>query len=143
MSGPTDVDLDAFIAESLPEPQLNTMARDLTQPKDPDVAFIVRELRAVMNGQINKLRIMIAVHQGVLIARRLKVAGPQKKLLLSDALYFLVDHSGMSEDDKLASRMLLDLGMGDTIDNLVFMATNKINMTGGASFPFCCFAQVE
>ncbi len=141
MSGlkPTDVDLTAFIAESLPTPE--PAVRDSTPlPIDPQVAYIVRELRAVLNGDINKLKIMIAVHQGVLIARKLRVAGPEKKVLLSTALYFLVDNSGMSDDDKLASRMLLDLGLSDTVDSLVFMATNKLNMKPGQGF-LCCFAR--
>ena len=133
MSQPTDVDINAFIAQSIvAEPQVvaNTLL-----PQNPQVAYIVRELRAVLNGEVNKLKIMVAVHQGVLIMRKLQMSGKQKKFVLSEALYFIVDNSSMSDDDKLASRMLLDLGMGDTIDNLVFMATNKLSMKPGG----CCF----
>lgn len=125
----SQAEIDAFIAQSIvpSEPSVLPEVIDI----DPQVAYVVRELRSILNGDINKLKIMIAVHQGVLIMRRVKVSGAQKKIILSRALYSLVDQSNMSDDDKLASHMLLDLGMGDAIDSLVFMASGAVKMKFG------------
>lgn len=139
MSEPVElktVDVDQFIRESIPA---TVVPPKMATPEDRNVAFVVSELRQVLNGEISKLRIMLAVTQAVLIARRLTVSGLEKKDIVSRSLRFLVDNSEMSADDKLASNLLLDLGMAQAIDDLVFMATSRINMKPGQGFFSCCF----
>jgi hypothetical protein len=140
MSEPVElktVEIDQFIQDNISEPTAPTAGTAV--PEDPQVAFVVTELRNVLNGDVNKLRIMLAVTQAVLIARRLKVSGKAKKDIVSRALRFLVDNSSMSADDKLASHLVLDLGMAQAIDDLVFMATSGINMKLGRGLFSCCF----
>lgn len=138
MSTANNIDVDAFIQASLPTPEAPTAGTAV--PTDQQVAFIVRELRQVLNGKVNRLNIMLAVTQAVLIARRLPEPGPVKKDLVSKALYWLVDYSTMSDGDKLASRLLLDLGMGQAVDDLVMMATTRIDMKPGRGLFSCCFS---
>lgn len=97
---------------------------------DPKIEYVVKELRSVMNGNITPLTIMMAISQGVLIMRKFgSLTGKQKKGVLNPALYLLVAQSSMSENDKMASNMLLDMGLNDIVDNLVFMASGMVQMS--------------
>lgn len=110
-----------------------------TSISDPQVAYVVREIRDVLNGEVSKLKIMIAVHQGVLIMRKFtKLGGAKKKSILLQAMNLIIDQSNMSEDDRLASKMLVELGASDVIDSLVFMASGiKMKLGGGLRGCLC------
>lgn len=126
MSTTQDIDISMFLNKTGTE-----KPAPVELPLDSTVATVVSELRAIFNGDLSKERIMAAIHQGVLVMRKFKVSGAQKKTILSEALYFAVDHSLMPPEDRAACRVVLDVGLSDAVDNLVFMATAGIKMKSG------------
>jgi len=103
----------------------------MSSPTTPSIDYVVKELQAILNGNITKDNIITAVSQGILIMRNFNgFSGVQKKQVLLAALDKLISLSNLNAADQTAIDTLLEIAVPPMIDACVWFATSGIKMVG-------------